>query len=145
MEDCQQLQEDLDKVYEWATNVNMHFNGDKFECLRFFSKPGDAPDCVYVAPNNAEIEVKSNLKDLGIEVSSDFTFKMHVNKAVTSASRLSGWSLRSFRRRSSGVMRTIWRSIIQPRFDYCSQLWSPNDQSSINLIESVQKSFLSRI
>ena len=36
--DCQTLQSDLSKVYEWAQHVNMHFNAEKFKCLRFGSK-----------------------------------------------------------------------------------------------------------
>ena len=35
--------------------------------------------------------------------------------------------------------------MIQPKLDYCSQLWSPHDQHSINLIESVQRNFLSKV
>ena len=37
------------------------------------------------------------------------------------------------------------RSLIQPRLDYCSQLWSPRDQSAINRLESVQRQFISQI
>ena len=33
--DCQALQEDLASIYSWAEDVNMVFNSDKFECLRF--------------------------------------------------------------------------------------------------------------
>ena len=143
--DCTSLQSDLVKVYRWAEAVNMHFNTDKFECLRFWAKAGDAPDFKYLAPDNAEIQVKSNLRDLGVEISSDFTFKIHISKTVTAASRLAGWALRTFRRRGFGVMKTIWKSIIQPRLDYCSQLWSPDDQYSINSIESVQRHFLSKV
>ena len=40
---------------------------------------------------------------------------------------------------------TIWKSIIQSKMDYCSQLWSPNDQGSISRLESVTRSFTSRI
>ena len=123
----------------------MHFNADKFECLRFWAKPGDAPDYKYLAPDNAEIQVKPHLRDLGVEISSDFTFKVHINKTVTAASSLAGWSLRTFRRRGFSVMKTLWRSIIQPRLDYCSQLWSPDDQNSINQIESVQRHFLAKV
>ena len=143
--DCTSLQSDLVKVYRWAEAANMHFNTDKFECLRFWAKAGDAPDFKYLAPDNAEIQVKSNLRDLGVEISSDFTFKIHISKTVTAASRLAGWALRTFRRRGFGVMKTIWKSIIQPRLDYCSQLWSPDDQYSINSIESVQRHFLSKV
>ena len=42
-------------------------------------------------------------------------------------------------------MKTIWKSLVQPKLDYCSQLWSPGDQDSINKIESVQKHFVSKI
>ena len=42
-------------------------------------------------------------------------------------------------------MLTLLRSLIQPRLDYCSQLWSPRDQYSINKLEDVQKQFLSQI
>ena len=42
-------------------------------------------------------------------------------------------------------MRTIWKSLVQPKLDYCSQFWSPGDQESINRIESVQRHFLSQV
>ena len=123
----------------------MHFNADKFECLRFWAKPGDAPDHTYIAPDDAPIEVKPHLRDLGVQVSSDLTFQVHVTMTVASASRLAGWGLRTFRRRSSGLMKTLWKCLIQPKLDYCSQLWSPNDQDTINMIEKVQRHFLSTI
>ena len=34
---------------------------------------------------------------------------------------------------------------MQPRLDYCSQLWSPRDQFSINKLEGVQRQFLTQI
>ena len=43
------------------------------------------------------------------------------------------------------LMLTILRSLVQSRLDYCSQLWSPRDQHSINLLESVQRNFVSKI
>ena len=42
-------------------------------------------------------------------------------------------------------MLTIWKAIIQTKIDYCSQLWSPNSQGSILKIESIARSFTSRI
>ena len=33
-DDQVQLQDDLKTIYKWATDVNMEFNGDKFECIR---------------------------------------------------------------------------------------------------------------
>ena len=53
--------------------------------------------------------------------------------------------MRTFRKRSRATMMTIWKSLVQPKLDYCSQLWSPSDQASIALLEGVQRSFTSKI
>ena len=42
-------------------------------------------------------------------------------------------------------MVALWKCLIQPKLDYCSQLWTPDDQESINSIEKVQKHFLSNV
>ena len=42
-------------------------------------------------------------------------------------------------------MKTLWKYMIEPKLEYCSQLWSPDDQISINLIEAVQRHFLYRV
>ena len=39
-------------------------------------------------------------------------------------------------------MLTVMRSLVQPRLDYCSQLWSPAGQSDINSLEDVQRHFV---
>ena len=44
--DCLSLQQDLQAIYKWAKEVNMVFNGDKFEMLRFW--PGRTPKPVNV-------------------------------------------------------------------------------------------------
>ena len=42
-------------------------------------------------------------------------------------------------------MLTILKSLVQPKLDYCSQLWSPGDQASINKLEAVQYHLVNRI
>ena len=100
---------------------------------------------VHMAPDRGPIEEKDCFRDLGIRVSTDLTFSTQIDMVVESGSRMAGWALRTFRRRGRGLMLTILRSLIQPRLDYCSQLWSPRDQSSINRLESVQRQFISKI
>ena len=78
-------------------------------------------------------------------ISSDLSFSMQIDLTVNSASCMAGWALRTFRGRGKHLMLTLLRSLIQPRLDYCSQLWSPRDQSSINRLENVQRQFLSQI
>ena len=66
----------------------MHFSGDKFECLRLWPNQSIAPEHDYLGPDGEIIEVKDSLKDLGVYLSSDLSFKLQVEKVVTSASKL---------------------------------------------------------
>ena len=144
-DDCSVLQSDLEVIYSWAKKVNMHFNADKFECMRLWPITSSAPDYDYLGPEGEVIEVKPSLKDLGVHLSSDLSFKLQVEKTVAASSKMAGWGLRTFRRRSLGTMKQIWKSLVQPKMDYCSQFWSPGDQDSINKLESVQRHFLSQV
>ena len=79
------------------------------------------------------------------QVSSDLSFSIHIENTVIAASRIAGWGLKTFRSRCRKVILTILKSLVQPRLDYCSQLWSPSDQGSINKIESIQYNLVNRI
>ena len=72
-------------------------------------------------------------------------FTEHILNTVTSANRLVGWIMRTFRRRSQFMMMTLWNSLVQSKLDYCSILWSPADQQSIKMLESVARNYTSKI
>ena len=74
-----------------------------------------------------------------------FSFNIHIENTVTAASKLVGWGLRTFWGRGRAVMLTLLKSLVQPKLDYCSQLWSPADQLSINKLEAVQHHLVNRI
>ena len=142
---CQSLQNDLASIYSWAEDVNMVFNSDKFECLRFWPGKSSKPSTGYVSPDGSPIEEKEHLRDLGVEISTDLSFSTHIQITVAAANKLIGWALRTFRRRSRLVMMTIWKSLVQSKLDYCSQLWSPSDQASISKLEGVARHFTAQV
>ena len=142
--DCLALQQDLASIYSWAEDVNMVFNSDKFECIRYWPR-GQQPDFTYRSPDGSVIEEKKHLRDLGVEMANDLTFNIHIANVVTAANRLVGWALCTFRRRSKSVMLTIWKSLVQCKLDYTSQLWSPSDQGSIGSLESIARHFTAKI
>ena len=143
--DCSDLQTDLKVIYSWAEQVNMKFNSEKFECLRYWANPDSAPQFQYLSPDGQPIEVKADLRDLGVQLSSNLSFNIHIENTVTAASKLVGWGLRTFWGRGRAVMLTLLKSLVQPKLDYCSQLWSPADQLSINKLEAVQHHLVDRI
>ena len=78
-------------------------------------------------------------------LSSDLSFTVQINGVIQRASQMVGWALRSFRGRSTFLLITILKSLVQPHLDYCSQLWSPNSQGQINSIEQVQRNLVSKV
>ena len=113
--------------------------------MRFWPGRNPTPDIKYNGPEGVVIEEKEHLRDLGVELSSDLSFTVHIQNVVMSSSKLAGWALRTFRRRSQLVMMTIWKCFVQPKMDYCSQLWSPCNQAAISQLKSVQRHFTSKI
>ena len=78
-------------------------------------------------------------------LSSDLPFTSHIKKTIKGYRKQSGLIFRTFRTRSKYTMLTLWKSLIQSRLDYCSQLWSPKNATEINQLEDVQRSFTSQI
>ena len=42
-------------------------------------------------------------------------------------------------------MLTLFKSLVLPHLDYCSQLWSPNKQQEIDQLEQIQRTYTSKI
>ena len=144
-QDAIQLQQDLEKVYQWATTNNMLFNDSKFELLRYGQNTELQQLTTYVSNTNEQIESKSSTKDLGVTMSASAEFKDHVDNITDTVKDLTAWILRSFKTRSKTVMLQLWKSIVIPRLNYCSQLWNPSKVYLIKQLEELQKNFVRRI
>ena len=73
------------------------------------------------------IQDKDSVKDLGVTMTNDGTFKKNIQHAVSEAKRQCGWILRTFRTRQVLSMLTLWKSLVQWKLDHCSQLWCPTE------------------
>ena len=144
-EDVHHLQEDLNKVFSWATENNMQFNGEKFELLRYGPNTNLKGTTSLHTENGQVINPEPHVKCLGVHLSDDACFHYHITEAVNKAKRMAGWVLRTFASREREVMLTLWKALVQPALDYCSQLWSPHKKGEIQKLESVQRSFTKQI
>ena len=135
------LQNDLNNVYQWSTKNKMVLNGKKFEHLHY----GNGPATSYFTGEGKIIQTKSSTRDLGVTMSDDAKFNQHILTIVEKVQILIGWILRTFSSREHDVMLTLWKSLVIPHIDNCSQLWSPNEVNLVQQIEDLQKSFTRRI
>ena len=145
VQDASALQSDLEAVYQWALDNNASFNNKKFEVLRHGNDDTLKLTTSYTAPDGTIITEKSHLRDLGVTMSADGTFKEHITNICQSARNMCSWILRTFESRSPELMLTLWKSLVIPILDYCSQLWSPSKVGEIQQIEDLQKAFTRKI
>ena len=145
VEDSENLQRDLEILYKWALENNMKFNDVKFEVLRYGKDEVLKQQTKYLSNTGQMIGEKSYVKDLGVYMSNTANFQENIFQIIMSTTQLSSWILRTFNSREAEVMLTLWKSLVIPRFDYCSQLYSPSKVSEIQQLELVQRSFLRRI
>ena len=142
-EDAEKLQGDLDKVYSWAEVNNMSFNDSKFVHLRYGKTAQQGAG--YTGQNGSVIERHRNTRDLGVLMSDTGAFDEHIEEILTKARGKVGWILRVFAARDARTMLTLFKSLVLPIVEYCSQLWSPGRIGTIRKLEAIQRSFTYRI
>ena len=145
-EDVEKLQANLDKIYKWEERNNMKFNGGKFQIVRYGANQELKDNSLYFTGEMAEvIEQVSTVKDLGITLTDDAKFEEHIEKVAKKSRQKCGWLLRSFYSRNENFLKHMFKTLVQPHIDYCSQLWSPPEGQHLDKIEGVLRNFSRKI
>ena len=135
------------KMEAWQISNNMSFNTSKFQLLRLGSNTSIKNETILFTDNLNEVLIPTtNIKDLGIIVDDQGDFKLQRQQAILKAKRKANWVLRTFSTRREDIMVTLWKSLIQPHIDYCSQVWYPADDiGDIKDVEQVLKAYTKKI
>ena len=121
------------------------FNSLIFEIHRYGADEALKQLTNYLTNIGTIIDVKDSVKDLGFIMSNDGSFTEHVNHVVEKAKTQMSSILRNFKSRSLNHMLCLWKSIVIPRLEYCSQLWNPTKRGDIQKLEMLQKTFTRKI
>lgn len=104
----------------------MSFNSSKFQALRLGIMEELQKDTMYFTPGYKEpIDSVDCVKDLGVTMDVDGDFSQQRFKVLAKTNQMAGCVQWTFYSRDINLMRTLWRSTVQPHCDYASQLWSP--------------------
>ena len=102
-------------MYYWADGNNMHYNGDKFELMRY-GKTEDNP--IYHTPAGTVIKQKN--RELGVLMSSDAKFDTHIKNTAAAGHRIARWVPRTFKTRAIQPMLTLLKTLVASQMEYCS-------------------------
>ena len=127
MEDVEALQQHLDLyLYSWQARNNMEWNGQKFQILRMGANDALRNSTTLFTPGMGDpIQEFEQVKDLGVQMDAGANFHAQRSAAAAKTSQKAGWVLRTFVSREIPLLRTLWKSLVQPHLDYASQLWFP--------------------
>jgi ribonuclease P/MRP protein subunit RPP40 len=137
LENSAQIQEDLNKLAEWADIWQLGFNVSKCKVMHIGSKNQEGK--YYLPVNGLEIELEetNEEKDLGVTVDKKLTFANHVEKKVNVANRILGLIRVSYSYLDVPTLRELFKSLVRPHLEYANSVWSPMYLKESHLIESV--------
>ena len=120
----------------------MQYNGDKFMNLRI-GKDNITENTMLFTPGIEDpINEVDTAKDLGVLVDNKLDFKNQRVKVIKKANNKISWILHTFVSRDKDVMKTLWRSLVQPHFNYACLVWAPvGIKSDIEALEGPLRAF----
>ena len=130
----------VDECANWASANNMKLNESKTKELQvcFSSQPVTHPA---ITINNVPVDIVKHAKLLGVTISSDLKWNLHIDNICKKASKKL-YALRLLRRNGipTSTLLSVYCTCIRPTLEYACEVWHGSLQSYLNdQIEAVQK------
>ena len=135
VEDARRMQENLNKLCEWASKWKMKFNAAKCKVMHYGRR--NARNVYFM--NNVQIESVSEEKDLGVWLEDNMKPTKQCNMAAKSANWALGQLSRSFHYRKAECLVPLYKTFIRPKLEHAVAAWSPWAAGDKEVIENVQK------
>lgn len=136
-QDHQLLQEDLDTLVHWSNTWQMEFNISKCAIMQATNKRHKT-NFPYKMKGQT-LEIVDHQPYLGVELSSNLKYNLHIDQSCKKASRALGFLKRNLKHCPPSVKERAYTSLVRPKLEYCSTIWNPHTSRNINKLESVQK------
>ena len=138
-EDFCRLQDDLDKLGEWSSQWQLHFNVKKCGVMHYGQQKDEYTYTMEEGSDRRELGKLDEEKDLGVLFDKTLTFTKHVGAVVNKANRVVGITRRSFDYMDIPTFKIIYKAMIRPLLEYANCIWSPLLKGDIDKLEKVQR------
>jgi len=140
-EDQIRLQEDIDRLVDWARKWYLNFNKEKCKVM-LIGKNRLPPFKFSMAKeegNRHYLEETKVERDLGVIISNDLKFNEQVANVVQKANGVLAMIKRTFKHWNVLNFRKLYSAFIRPHLEYCTAAWNPYKKKDIKLLEKVQR------
>ena len=136
-------QKDLEELSRWQNLWLLRFNTADNKC-KILHVGKNNPAHSYTLDNTLLPSTECE-KDLGVYVTKNLNWASNIDELVSKANRMIGWVSRSVITREPTVMLNIYKSLVRPHLEYCTQLWNLEAKHGnwmhIMRIEDVQRKY----
>ena len=87
----------------------------------------------------------NNIRDLGVYISDDLSWTLHIATICDKARQMAVCVFSVFSTRRTDILMILYKSLVRCHLEYCSPLWNPSKISDIQNLESIQRTFTSKI
>ena len=135
--DCVTLQEDINNLGKWARAWGMRFQPSKCNMIRFSRKRKNVENDYFL--EGSELHFHSEVKYLGVTITSDLNWSKHVSLICNKAKKTLGLLKRNLSKCPKEVKLQAFKGLIRPTLEYASSAWDPHQSYLQNKIEQVQR------
>ena len=142
-EDQIELQHDIDKLHEWSVKNLMKFHPDKCKAMAITNKCLDYPLPFYEFWYHLDKKLlcyTDSEKDLGILIDHKLSWTSQCETAVKKANKQFNLLRRTcYFIKDSRQRRALYLTLVRSIFEHCCQIWSPQNPTSLDLFDKLQK------
>ena len=134
---CQQLQDDLKALEDWERKWGMSFNPSKCHIIHISRKKNPIKTTYRLKGKN--LEAVDSATYLGVEISSDLSWKKHISKVTAKGNRTLGFIKRNITSANPATKEMAYKTLVRPTLEYSATVWSPHQQELIKAVDMVQR------
>lgn len=113
----------------------MELNVKKCKYMRVSRTTNQLP--VYFL-NNVPLDPVTSYKYLGLHITSDLTWNIHIGHTINNANRTLGYLRRNFSKAPSSLKLLLYKTLIRPKLEYAASIWDPGQVNLTQSLEMVQ-------
>ena len=127
--DCEELQNDINKIYEWSMIWEMEFNAKICRVLEM-GRSAMRPSWIYKLVHNI-ISIAKEEKDLGVVIQDNLSPKKHIDRIFGDTFGMLRNIWLAFHYLDKDMMRKIIITMIRPKLEYAEVIWSPHKKKHV--------------
>jgi exonuclease III len=131
------LQQDIDRVYQWASDWRMSFNVKKCFLLPVTLKRKKSTH-LYTMDGKPVSPVSSH-PYLGVKIAANLSWNPHCDQTTAKANKTLGVVQRALGPCNKQVKERAYQALVRPTLEYATGAWNPHTDRNVNKIEMVQR------